>query len=291
MDAALARARSDVAAALLRLLEGRRVMVLSGAGISTGSGIPDYRDAKGAWKRPQPVTLQAFTGSPAVRQRYWARSLLGWPRFAQARPNPAHLALAALEDAGRVGPILTQNVDGLHQRAGSRTVIDLHGRLDRVLCLDCGRAGTRADLQQELLRANPGWDAHLAGIAPDGDADLEGVDFGAFRVPACRQCGGMLKPDVVFFGESVPRARVEQASAALQASDALLVVGSSLMVWSGFRFARMAAEAGIPLAILNRGRTRADELATLKLEADCVAVLPALAGMACGAMQRSASGA
>ena len=204
------------------------------------------------------------------------RSVVGWPRFAAAAANPAHHALAALEQAGRIQSLVTQNVDGLHQQAGSRSVIDLHGRLDRVLCLGCGAGQGRAEFQSVLLAANPGWDRHVAAIAPDGDADLEGVDLTAFVVPACLTCGGMLKPDVVFYGESVPRARLEAALAQLRRSDALLVVGSSLMVYSGLRFARMAAEAGLAVAALNRGRTRADDLLTLKIEADCVPVLAAL---------------
>ncbi|RRN59327.1 NAD-dependent protein deacetylase [Pseudoxanthomonas sp. SGNA-20] len=268
-----AAAQAALAAFLAR---HRRLFVLTGAGISTGSGIPDYRDADGAWKRTPPITLQAFTGDGHTRRRYWARSLAGWAPFAAARPNAAHHALAELQRKGRVARLLTQNVDGLHQRAGSTGVIDLHGRLDHVACLGCGLRLPRAGFQQQLLACNPGWDAHLAAVAPDGDADLEGVDFAAFQVPDCPACGGMLKPDVVFFGESVPRARVEEATAALHDSDALLVVGSSLMVWSGFRFARMAAEAGIPLAILNRGRTRADGLEAARLEADCARVLPEL---------------
>jgi len=257
----------------------RRPLVLTGAGISTGSGIPDYRDLDGGWKRAQPVTFQAFTGEAATRRRYWARSLLGWPRFAQARANAAHHALAALERAGRIEALVTQNVDGLHQQAGSGQVIDLHGRLDRVVCLDCGAGRSRKEFQHELLARNPGWELHAAGIAPDGDADLEGVDFSAFDIPDCAACGGMLKPDVVFYGESVPRARVETALAHLRRSDALLVVGSSLMVYSGFRFARVAVESGIPVAALNRGRTRADDLLALKVEADCVPVLAGVAGM------------
>ena len=255
----------------------RRLFVLTGAGISTGSGIPDYRDADGGWKRVPPITFQAFTGQDATRRRYWARSLAGWPRFAEARPNAAHHALAALEARGRIEALVTQNVDGLHQRAGQAAVIDLHGRLDRVVCLGCGADLSRAEFQHELLARNLGWERHVAEIAPDGDADLEGVDFAAFAVPDCALCGGLLKPDVVFYGESVPRARVEAAVAHLRRSDAVLVVGSSLMVWSGFRFARMAAEAGIPVAMLNRGRTRADDLLALKVEADCAQVLPWLA--------------
>ena len=251
----------------------RRLLVITGAGISTASGIPDYRDRAGAWKRPQPMTWQAFTGSPAARRRYWARSLVGWQRFGQARPNASHHALAALQRQGQVQALVTQNVDGLHNVAGSSGVIDLHGRLDTVVCLGCGKRSPRAVLQQRLVAANPGWDQHAAGIAPDGDADLDEVDFSAFIVPDCLHCGGMLKPDVVFFGESVPRARVEQIHHHLSLADAVLVVGSSLMVWSGFRFVHAAAQAGLPVAILNQGSTRADALASHKWEQDCAQAL------------------
>ena len=269
------RAESETAAMQLArwLAPLQRVFVLTGAGCSTASGIPDYRDADGQWKRSQPVTLQAFTFDAHTRARYWARSFIGWPRIDEARPNPAHLALAAWQAQGRMSQLLTQNVDGLHQQAGSRDVIDLHGRLDEVVCLQCQARLGRYELQLRLRADNPEW-AHLgAAIAPDGDADLEGYDFSRFCVPPCECCGGMLKPDVVFFGESVPRQRFEAARAALADSDALLVVGSSLMVYSGFRFARMAHESGTPIAILNRGHTRADMLASLKLDADCVATL------------------
>lgn len=245
----------------------RRVFVLTGAGCSTASGIPDYRDASGAWKRSQPVTWQAFTKEPATRSRYWARSFVGWPRVAQARPNRTHRALAALEARDALSLLVTQNVDGLHQRAGSRAVVDLHGRIDTVRCLDCDARIPRARLQDELAARNPSWSAQDGGTAPDGDADVEAT--AGFVPPACAACGGLLKPDVVFFGENVPRERVDGAQAALARSDAMLVVGSSLMVYSGFRFARMAREAGLPLAILTRGVTRADALATLKLDADC----------------------
>ncbi len=256
----------------------RRVFVLTGAGCSTDSGIPDYRDGDGQWKRTPPVTYQAFTADPQVNARYWARSFIGWPRIAQARPNAAHLALAGWEQQGRLTTLLTQNVDGLHQRAGSREVIDLHGRLDDVVCLACGDRQPRAAMQERLAGLNPDWLDLDAATAPDGDADLDGHDFSTFRVPPCARCAGMLKPDVVFFGENVPRPRYLQAQQALQASDAVLVVGSSLMVYSGFRFVRSAHEAGMPIAIVNRGRTRADELAGLKLEADAGAVLSAAMG-------------
>ncbi|MFT3721389.1 NAD-dependent protein deacetylase [Pseudorhodoferax sp.] len=254
-----------------------RLLVLTGAGCSTESGIPDYRDANGDWKRPQPVTFQAFTGDPATRRRYWARSLLGWATMAQARPGAAHQALARLEAAGHVELLLTQNVDGLHQAAGSRRVVDLHGRIDTVVCLGCGARSPRAGLQQRLAALNPAFAQLSAGAAPDGDADLEQADFSAFQVPDCPHCGGLLKPDVVFFGESVPRERVAAAMAALARADALLVAGSSLMVYSGYRFALAAAEQGRPIAAVNLGRTRADALLALKVEASCGEALAALA--------------
>ncbi|WP_313455192.1 NAD-dependent protein deacetylase [Stenotrophomonas sp.] len=251
----------------------RRLFVLTGAGCSTDSGIPDYRDADGQWKRTPPVNFQDFMGLPATRQRYWARSLLGWPRFGQALPNGTHAALAALENRGQMEVLLTQNVDCLHQRAGSRAVIDLHGRLDQVRCMGCEARSPREDFQHALLALNPEWAQLDAAQAPDGDADLEGVDFGAFNVPACPHCGGILKPDVVFFGENVPRERVAAVHDHLGRADAVLVVGSSLMVYSGFRFVQAAAKAGLPVAALNLGRTRADDLLTLKVEQPCAPAL------------------
>ncbi|WP_448482482.1 NAD-dependent protein deacetylase [Pseudoxanthomonas mexicana] len=247
----------------------RRLFVLTGAGCSTGSGIPDYRDEQGAWKRTPPVTYQAFVGDGITRRRYWARSLVGWPRIAQAQPNAAHRALAALEAQGRCSQLLTQNVDGLHQAAGSRAVIDLHGRLDAVVCLGCGALSSRADVQRGLAEANPAWAGLAAGAAPDGDADLEDRDFATFQVPACDACGGMLKPDVVFFGENVPRARVDAAMARLAQADGMLVVGSSLMVYSSLRFVHAAVRAQIPVAAVNLGRTRADDLLRFRMAAPC----------------------
>ena len=247
----------------------RRLFVLTGAGCSTGSGIPDYRDEQGAWKRTPPVTYQAFVGDGITRRRYWARSLVGWPRIAQAQPNAAHRALAALEAQGRCSQLLTQNVDGLHQAAGSRAVIDLHGRLDAVVCLGCCASSSRADVQRRLAEANPAWAGLAAGAAPDGDADLEDRDFATFQVPACDACGGMLKPDVVFFGENVPRTRVDAAMARLAQADGMLVVGSSLMVYSGLRFVHAAVRAQIPVAAVNLGRTRADDLLRFRMAAPC----------------------
>jgi len=246
-----------------------RLFVLTGAGCSTESGIPDYRDENGDWKRARPVMLQQFLTSEYTRKRYWARSLVGFHRMSAARPNQTHRALVILERHGRIEQLVTQNVDGLHQAAGSQDVIDLHGRVDVVRCLGCDRRVPRAEVQAELVRRNP-WCAGLDALAaPDGDADLDAVDFAAFDVPSCVACGGLLKPDVVFFGENVPKARVERAMDALRRSDALLIVGSSLMVLSGYRFARAMAELGRPIAAVNLGRTRADDLLTLKVEARC----------------------
>ena len=266
---------TDAAESLREWLDAhRRVFVLTGAGISTPSGIPDYRAPDGSWKRRAPITYQAFMRDPAMRARYWARSFVGWPVVARAQPNRAHEALVALADSGRVAALVTQNVDGLHTRAGQRDVIDLHGRIDCVICTDCAARIDRAQVQARLAEDNPGWAESTASVAPDGDADLE-LDFSSFRAPDCTHCGGLLKPDVVFFGENVPRERVEATQSALADADAMLVVGSSLMVYSGFRFARMAHARGLPLAILTRGLTRADALATLKLDVGCEDVLSA----------------
>jgi NAD-dependent SIR2 family protein deacetylase len=251
----------------------RRLFILTGAGCSTRSGIPDYRDADGEWKRARPVTYHAFMGEEATRRRYWARSMIGWRRFHQARPNGAHRALARLEAMGKSEILLTQNVDRLHQAAGSREVIDLHGRLDLVRCMDCERRTPRHDMQDDLSRLNADWLSLDALAAPDGDADLDSADFDAFTVPSCERCGGVLKPDVVFFGENVPRERVEAAKARLNQADAMLIVGSSLMVYSGFRFVEMAAAAGKPVAAVNLGRTRADGVLALKVEESCEAAL------------------
>jgi NAD-dependent SIR2 family protein deacetylase len=256
----------------------RRLFVLTGAGVSTESGIPDYRDASGDWKRPEPVRFQAFMGSEEVRQRYWARSMIGWPVMAHARPGEAHQALARLEALDRVRLLLTQNVDGLHRAAGSAAPVELHGRIDTVVCMSCRQSLPRADFQARLVASNADWVALQARAAPDGDADLDGHDFSSFVVPPCPHCGGILKPDVVFFGESVPPERVATARAALAESDAMLVVGSSLMVYSGFRFVQAAAAAGLPIAAINLGRTRADELLALKVQAPAGATLAAVVG-------------
>lgn len=249
------------------ITEHRRLLVLTGAGCSTESGIPDYRDAEGQWKRQRPIEFAPFMRDPLMRSRYWARSLVGWRSFGAAAPNDAHRALTRLERSGHLGLLVTQNVDGLHQAAGSRRVLDLHGRLDRVTCTTCRRTSARAAWQHLLETLNASWAGLDAPIAPDGDADLQAVDFTGFQVPGCPSCNGIVKPDVVFFGENVPPWRHTQATAALTRSDALLVVGSSLMVYSGYRYAVAAARLDKPIAAVNLGRTRADELLTLKVVA------------------------
>ncbi len=254
-----------------------RLLVLTGAGISTASGIPDYRDEKGAWKQQQPMTFAEFTGSYRSRQRYWARSALGWPRFVHAQPNEAHQALAELERQGFIDTLITQNVDQLHRQAGHSRVIDLHGRLHEVVCLDCATIIPRQQLQQTLLRTNPALTELPVRHAPDGDAQLEDFDFASMDIPCCSECGGVLKPNVVFFGENVPRARVERSLDALQQAEALLVVGSSLQVFSGFRFVRAAVEWGKPVAAINLGQTRADDLFELQIREPCGPVLTSLA--------------
>jgi NAD-dependent SIR2 family protein deacetylase len=267
-----------------------RLFILTGAGCSTESGIPDYRDADGGWKRAAPIMYQAFMGEPAARQRYWARSLVGWQRLRAAQPNAAHHALAQLQRQDRVTQLVTQNVDRLHQAAGSPEVIDLHGRIDQVRCMSCQRRQSRDDLQADLFRLNPAWADIDAPQAPDGDADVERHDFARFQVPPCQQCGGVLKPDVVFFGEHVPPERVQRSTAQLLQADAMLVIGSSLMVYSGYRFAQAAAQAGKPIAAVNLGRTRADALLALKVTQSCSAALAFLL-QAAGDVQPATPGA
>ena len=253
-----------------------RLFVLSGAGISTDSGIPGYRDADGRWRRTPPVLLQDFLRSESVRQRYWARSIVGWPIVASARPNIAHDALARLEAAGRFGQLVTQNVDGLHQRAGNSQVIELHGNLDRVVCVECGALHPRALIQRTLEALNPQYQAATIATAADGDADIEHLDLDLFRVPQCPRCAGVVKPNVVFFGEGVPGHGVDAALRSLEQADAMLVVGSSLMVYSGFRFCEWAGTKGKPIAAVNLGRTRADHLLALKIERPCAEALASL---------------
>ncbi|MBL37303.1 MAG: NAD-dependent deacetylase [Xanthomonadales bacterium] len=255
------------------LADHRRIVVLTGAGCSTGSGIPAYRDESGRWRRRQPIFYQDFLADQVMRRRYWARSFFGWKVMQRAAPGPTHSALATLAGLGRVSGLVTQNVDGLHQRAGHAEVIELHGGLDRVLCLDCGLGSTRDELQQRLEFLNPDWAPEVLGINPDGDAELDDKAYPGFRIAGCSDCGGTLKPDVVFFGESVPRSRLAAADRTVESADAMLIVGTSLVVWSGYRLARLAAQRGIPLAAVNNGLTRADGMLEFKLEGDCGTVL------------------
>jgi NAD-dependent SIR2 family protein deacetylase len=253
------------------------VVVLSGAGMSTDSGIPDYRGATGRARPASPMTYQAFTGSAEARQRYWARSHLGWERIAKAQPNAAHHAVADLQRQGLVRGVVTQNVDGLHTRAGADGVVELHGALDGVLCLRCGDRSSREGLATRLREANPGFATGSLPMKPDGDVDLD--DTSRFVVVDCVVCGGVLKPDVVFFGETVPRDRVDRTAAMVGGASCLLVLGSSLAVMSGYRFVLQAAKAGIPVAIVNQGPTRGDAQAAVKVDAPLGEVLPALAGL------------
>jgi len=293
----------DGLAPLLDVLSGRRFVALTGAGCSTESGIPDYRGGGRPGPR-NPIQHDAFMRRPDVRRRYWARATLGWARFSAAEPNAAHRALAALEHGGHAAGLITQNVDRLHQRAGSRRVVELHGALADVTCLRCGRHEARRELQARLLDANPGWlesaadilngnpqrvpepsrddtrRAELAGssrVQPDGDADLDADSVAAFTVVACRLCGGELKSDVFFFGCTVAEQTLEAAWALFDEAEALLVVGSSLAVYSGFRFVRRAQERALPIAVVNIGPTRADDIAAAKIGAPVGTILPRLA--------------
>jgi NAD-dependent deacetylase sirtuin 4 len=268
-------AASDVEG-LAALLAGRDFVALTGAGCSTESGIPDYRGAGRPVGR-QPIQHAAFVREPGVRQRYWARATVAWERFSSARPNPAHHALAALERRGGLRGIITQNVDRLHQAAGSERVVELHGALAEVRCLTCRAAEPRTALQGRLLAANPSWLDRTDPLAPDGDAEIPSDEVRDFQVPACLACAGPLTPDVVFFGGSVPPEKVAAAWSLLAEAEALVVVGSSLTVWSGFRFVRGAAERGLPIALVNRGPTRADQLSRLRIDGQAGAVLPRLA--------------
>ncbi|MCA9706261.1 MAG: NAD-dependent protein deacetylase [Myxococcales bacterium] len=262
---------------LVRALRGRRVVALVGAGCSTASGIPDYRGPKTRERARNPIQFRTFVGDDEGRQRYWARAVVGWPRFAASRPNPAHHGLAALERAGVVRGLITQNVDRLHHAAGSRRVVELHGALHEVVCLDCGALEPRDALQARLLALNPGWALTPAELAPDGDAELPAELVRRFVVAGCRACGGTVKPRVVFFGEHVPADVTAAAWSLFDEADALLVVGSSLTVFSGYRFVRQAAKRGVPVAIVNLGPTRGDPLAGLRVDDRVEVVLPALA--------------
>ena len=271
-DGAVSAPLADATAAA-ELLSGRRLVALTGAGLSTDSGIPDYRGPDSPPRAP--MTFDEFSSGPVAQQRYWARSHLGWQRMGRALPNAGHHAMADLERGGVVGELITQNVDGLHEQAGSGRVIDLHGRIDEVICLSCREITSRQDLHERLTELNPDFGRSVSvTTAPDGDVDLE--DTNGFRLAPCLSCAGPLKPHVVFFGENVPRDRVAQAFAAVDAADALLVAGSSLTVMSGLRFVRHAARDGKPIVIVNRGITRGDPLATCRVDAGCSETLRTL---------------
>ena len=272
----------DPVTQLAALLRQRRFVALTGAGCSTESGIPDYR-GEGRTGPRRPILHDAFLKRPEVRQRYWARATLGWQRFSAAAPNPAHRALARLEQAGWLQGIITQNVDRLHHVAGSRRVVELHGALADVRCLACHALEGRDSVQRRLLAANPDWLARAAAIAPDGDADLPDDGVAAFRVIACVLCGGVLMPNVVFFGGNVPEPTLHAAWELFGTAEFLLVVGSSLTVYSGFRFVRRAAELGVPVGVINLGPTRADDTVVVRLPERAGQALPRLATLLLGA--------
>lgn len=268
---------------LIGLVRGGEVAVLSGAGLSTESGIPDYRGPTGAARPSTPMTYQVFTGDPLARQRYWARSHVGWRIISRAEPNAGHRAVTALQQAGLLTGVVTQNVDGLHTAAGAAEVVELHGNLDRVVCLDCGDGSSRAALDRRMQDANPDWAARASAINPDGDVTLPEQAIAGFVVVPCAACGGVLKPDVVYFGETVPLDRVERAFSVVHQARLLLVLGSSLTVMSGHRFVLRASKLGTPVAIVNQGPTRGDGHAGLKLEQPLGVVLPALVDALAGA--------
>jgi NAD-dependent SIR2 family protein deacetylase len=280
-DSMIATSQTPGLEVVLGLLRGRRAVVLAGAGCSTESGIPDYRGPENIGRTRTPIQYQEFIRSEAARVRYWARSTAGWARIVGAQPNAAHHALARLEEGGVVRGIITQNVDGLHQAAGSRRVVELHGSLASVRCLACERITPREEHQERLRSLNAEWMDRLRNggveVAPDGDAELSAQVVESFRVPACEGCGGVLKPDVVFFGENVPAERVQDAWSLFDEADVLLVAGSSLTVYSGRRFIYRAEKEGVPIAIVNIGPTRADDLAAVKVEGRLGSVLPGIA--------------
>jgi NAD-dependent SIR2 family protein deacetylase len=270
--------------ALAELVAPGDVMVLSGAGISTESGIPDYRGPTGLARRATPMTYQTFTSDPVARRRYWARSHLGWQTIARAHPNRGHASVAALERRGLLSGIVTQNVDGLHQSAGAQNVVELHGSLSRVVCLDCRNTLDRDELHKRLHEANPAFQGAILDVNPDGDVELSDEDANRFTVVGCTLCpAGMLKPDVVFFGESVPRDRVQACFTLVERSKAVLVLGSSLTVMSGRRFVLRAVKHGIPVAIVNQGATRSDDVAAITIDAPLGVTLTALEARLAGA--------
>lgn len=268
---------SSAVSELAWLLREKRTLILTGAGISTDSGIPDYRGPQGSLKKRSPVTYSEFMRNHEARQRYWARSTLGWPVISSVEPNRSHRVVAGLEAAGLASGLVTQNVDGLHRKAGSSNIVELHGNLARVVCLDCGEVESRDFLQGRMLRDNPHWDSWKAEEAPDGDAELPSELTREFEVPVCGVCGGVLKPDVVFFGENVPAPRVEEVFNMVESADSILVLGSSLKVYSGYRFVERASRLGRPIGIVNLGATRGDHLASVRMDAPLIEVLPRLA--------------
>jgi NAD-dependent SIR2 family protein deacetylase len=281
--AAAPRAAATSLDALADLVAEGDVVVLSGAGLSTDSGIPDYRGVTGSLRRHTPMTYQTFTRDPRGRHRYWARSFVGWRQIRRARPNAGHRAVGDLQAAGRLGGVITQNVDGLHQAGGARDVVELHGGLDRTVCLHCGDVRSRAALDERLQAANPSFGARTDEINPDGDAELPDEVLDGFVMVGCLACGeGPLKPDVVFFGETVPRDRVERCFDLVEDAGSLLVLGSSLTVMSGYRFVLKAAKLGIPVAIVNVGPTRGDAKADVRVDAPLGEVLPELAARLAG---------
>jgi NAD-dependent SIR2 family protein deacetylase len=266
--------------AVAGLLERGDVLVLSGAGLSTESGIPDYRGPTGSLRKSLPMTYQTFVRDPLARQRYWARSQLGWRLIAHAEPNDGHRAVAALQARGALSGVVTQNVDGLHQAGGAADVVELHGNLDRVMCLACSGRSPRTELDDRLRAANASWTAVASAVNPDGDVVLDEAAVASFRVVDCLGCGGVLKPDVVFFGENVPPTKVRHCYDLVERSRSMLVLGSSLAVMSGLRFVKRAAGLGRPVAIVNQGWTRGDEHAAVRLDAPLGPTLTALVGAA-----------
>lgn len=263
-----------------------KLFVITGAGISQASGIPTYRDDGGVWRSNIPIHHAEYMRDPAKRKRYWARSFGGWPNVQRAQPNQAHHALAGLEALGIVSLLVTQNVDRLHQKAGHKKVVDLHGRMDQVLCMDCGAITARDEIQEWLWQRNPHLENIKAIVAPDGDAEVQQDMIDRVVTPDCQRCGGLLKPHVVFYGSSVAKHVVHELTTSLSQSSAVLVVGSSLMVYSSYRFCKLAAEQNIPIACINQGLTRADELFALKINAECGAVL----GEVLDSLQQPATG-
>lgn len=267
---------------LISFLEKGSVLVLTGAGISEASGIPTYRDESGNWKRSDPIKHQEFVQNHYKRQRYWARSMVGWKSVEQAQPNLAHNSLEKLQKKGFIHRIVTQNVDRLHSDAGAKNVIDLHGRLDKVVCLFCGDKTGRQAMQPRLEEANSSLSGFIADMLPDGDANIDDYPMETVKVPSCIKCEGVLKPDVVFFGDNVPKTRTEDALNSLKTSKQLLTIGTSLQVYSGFRFCRIASESDIPIGCINKGVTRADALFSHKWEEDCASLLSQAATKLCG---------